>query len=195
MKAQTFITKLKDFSSRYKEWWFKPFIKFREDYSNGLEHYSKALKEFELQLRNQNDLIGEIYNFLEQNYDVYLSANPHEREEIRKTVSDSYYVDNRGSVNHFLEDLFLRYGRERAIPKIKETGDKTWLTRGLIAISLENSGIDYRDSILLLHELYKVADERNLDPKTEFMKIAQISSIETPRGGSTPMSKMMANIS
>ena len=58
-------------------------------------------------------------------------------------------------------------------------------------MSIENSGIDYRDSILALSELRKASREKNIDPNTEFERVAKISSQEKPRGGSTPMSQIM----
>jgi len=196
MDVNTFIKNINEFSSRYKAWWYPPFEEFREEYSK--EHpnhnytsYNKAFKEFESNLRMQNDLIGEIYDFIDHNYEVYLNATLLECEEIRKAVSNCYYVSEKGSFWRFLEDLFLRYVKERAIPKIQETGDKTWLTRGLIAMSIENSGIDYRDSIMALSELRKVSHEKNIDPNPEFERIVKISSNEKPRGGETPMSKLM----
>jgi len=197
MDVQTFITKLKELSSRYQAWWYEPFRKFTEEYSKenpkfSYFSYTKAFKEFETNLRNQNDLLGEIYDFLDKNYEVYLNAALEECEEIRKTVTNCYYSGNDGKANRFLEDLFFRYAKEIAIPKLKETGDKIWLTKGLIAISLENSGIDYRDSIIALSELRKVANEKNLDPESEFVRVAEISSNEKPRGGDTPMRQLMA---
>jgi hypothetical protein len=197
MDVETFIAKIKDLSSRYKEWWYPSYKVFRAKYSkehpnHDYHHYLKAFNEYESNLRNQSDLIGEIYDFLDHNYEVYLNASSEQQEEIRKTVTNAYYIDDKGSVSHFLEDLSLRYANERARPKLKETGDIVWLTRGLIAISLENSGIDSRDSIMALHELRKVANEKITDPKQEFARIARISSNEKPRGGSTPMSELMA---
>jgi hypothetical protein len=206
MDVKVFIAKLEVFSSLYKKWWFEPLANFQEEYL--IEHpdiaelakkkkyfysadYSKALKEFQVSLRNQSDLISEIYNFVDQNYVVYLHATAQEREEIRNKVTNCYHVDERGKSNRFLENLFFEYTKERAIPKLGETGDKIWLTRGLVAMSIENSGIDYRDSILALRDLRNVAKDKNIDPEPEFVRIAQISSIEIPRGGSTPMSKLM----
>jgi hypothetical protein len=197
MDINTFIAKINEFSLRYKAWWYPPFERFKAEYSK--EHpkfddtsYSKAFTEFENNLRNQNDLKGEIYNFIDQNYEIYLNATPQECKEIRKAVTNCYYVNERGKFWRFFEDLFLKYTKERAIPKIQETGDKTWLIRGLVAMSIENSGIDYRDSVLALNDLRKAAVEKNLDPKPEFERVSQISSNEKPRGGDTPMSKLMA---
>ncbi len=196
MDGNTFIANLNEFSSHYKAWWYPSFEKFSEEYTK--EHpkfnyinYNRAFKEFESNLRNQKDLIGELYDFIDQNYEVYLNASSQECESIRKAVANCYYVNEKGNFWRFLEDLFLRYVNERAIPKIRETGDKSWLTKGLIAMSIENSGIDNRDSILALSELRKASHEKNIDPNPEFKRVAEISSNEKPRGGETPMSKLM----
>ena len=53
-------------------------------------------------------------------------------------------------------------------------------------------GIDYRESMLALRELRKVALEKNINPDPEFLRISQSFSHEHPRGGSTPMSELMA---
>ena len=58
-------------------------------------------------------------------------------------------------------------------------------------MSIENSGIDNRDSILALSELRKASHEKNIDPNPEFKRVAEISSNEKPRGGEAPMSKLM----
>lgn len=197
MNTNAFIKKINDFSLQYKTWWYPPFNKFSEEYSkenpkHDYASYNKAFKEFETNLRMQEDLLGEIFEFIDNNYDVYFNATPQECEEIRKTVTNCYYVNEKGRFWRFFEDLFLRYVNERAIPKIRETGDKIWLTRGLVAMSIENSGIDYRDSILALSALRKAASEKNIDPNPEFERVAKISSTEKPRGGETPMSKLMA---
>jgi hypothetical protein len=206
MNVEAFTEKIEEFSSLYKKWWFEPLAKFKEEYLGQnpdvaelakknkyfySAKYSKALEEFQSRLRSQNDLMSEIYDFIEQNCLVYLNATPKECEKIRNTVTNCYYVDEYGKANRFFEDLFFQYARERAIPQLEQTGDKIWFIRGLIAISIENSGIDYRDSILVLSDLRKAAIKNKIDPEPEFTRIAQISSNETPRGGSTPMRQLM----
>jgi len=165
MNSKEFMGQLKILATRYKEWRYPAFNGFRSQYSKenpGYKYndYFKAFKTFETNLRSQNDVLGEVYSFFERNYDVYLNASIKECEQIRKMVTDCYYTDERGKAIRFLEDLFFKYAKEVAVPKLQETGDKIWLTRGLIAMSLENSGIDYRDSILTLEELRKAAIEK-----------------------------------
>ncbi len=199
MNVKAFIVRLKELSSCYREWWYPQFNRFRTEYSKDFpnsdyNHYTKAYNEFKANLRSQNDVLGEIFDFIDKNCEVYLNASLPECEEIRKTVSDCRYADEKSNMNHFLEELFFQYAKDRAIPQLEKTGDKIWLTRGLIAISLENSGIDFRDSIFALSKLREVALEKNIGPEPEFVRIAQISSSETPRGGSMPMRLLMENV-
>ena len=130
MDAHTFITKINDFSIRYKQWWYPAYEKFLEEYSkeNPKSSYMKRLKafnEFETSLRSQNDIKGEIFIFIDEYYDVYLNATPQECEEIRKAVTNCQYISPRGSLSRFFEDLFLQYVQQRAVPNLKGTGDKT----------------------------------------------------------------------
>ena len=207
MDVTTFILKIEEFSSAYNEQWFKPLSTFKEEYfrknpdvaelakANRYFHsskYEKALEEFRSRTKTLATLTRVIFNFIEQNYMVYLEATPSECEMIRSAVTNCYYTDEYGKTNRFFEDIFFQYARERAIPQLQDTGDKIWLARGLIAISIENSGIDYRDSILALRDLRKAAIKHNIDPESDFTKIAKISSNEKPRGGETPIKQLMA---
>ena len=207
MDVTTFILKVEEFSSAYNEQWFKPLAAFKEKYFREnpdvaelakanryfpSSKYKKALDEFYSKINRPADLIKDIFNFIDQNYIVYSEATPSECEAIRNTVTNCYYADEYRTANHFFEDVFFQYVRERAIPQLQATGHKIWLTRGLIAMSIENSGIDYRDSILALADLRKIANEKNIDPDPEFERIAAISSNEKPRGGETPMKQLMA---
>jgi hypothetical protein len=198
MDTETFISTLEEFSSRYKEWWIKPFEKFREDYSkqnpnfqrerNGLQNYFAAVEEFERNLRLKNDLISEIYDFIDQNYEVYLNTTPNERAGIRNLAEKLW------EPNHCFGDFLRKYVRERVIKEIRLTRKRIWLLRGLVAMSIENSSIDYRDTLTSLAELYIVAEENGIKPKIDFEAIAKISSNDIPRGGSTSMSNLMSGI-
>lgn len=202
MDAQTFIAQIKDWSTRYKKWWFEPYSIFSQDYDehhpsiwdepNGFDNYRNALKQFESKLREQQDLIGEFFDFLDNNYEVYVNTTAEQRREIRTTISNCYDVGNNGSVTRFMEDLLMKYLDERVKINLRETTDKRWLLRGLVAISLENCGIDYRDTLTQLVYLYIAAEEASLNPEEDFQAIAKISSHDESRGGSESMSEMMA---
>jgi hypothetical protein len=205
MDAQVFIAQIKDWSSRYKKWWFEPREKFIQEYekdhpsffreTDGLKSYHAAVKEFETKLMAHNDLIEEFFAFVDGNFDVYINSTPEQRRDIRIATSNSYSVNNRGSVTRFTEEILLRYVREHAIPKIQATSEKKYLLSGLVALCLENSGVDYRDTLIHLADLFIAAEDQGLEPELHFREIAEICDSEMPRGGSTPMKQLMANIS
>jgi hypothetical protein len=198
METREFIEHLIDYAAKYKIWWCEPFEKFREQYKHKgyshheMEQYRKALNDFRESLRQENDLLGEIHQFLDQNYRVYIEATPEERSEIRKIINESEYPTPKGGKFHFLEDLLFNYTNDWALKNLKETGDRIWLLRGLVSRSMENCGIDYRDTITQLTYLYIAAQEKGIDPEVEFQTVAQVSSDEKTRGGCDSISHMMA---
>jgi hypothetical protein len=203
MNAKQFISQLGKFAATYKTWWYEPFYKFRENFlkehdgireRQDLANYFSKLKKLEESIRAEHNLLADICNFLDLNYEIYLHATPQQRAEIRKIIQNCYFIDHRGNINRFLEDLLMRYVDEKAIEGIRLTGDKSWLLRGLVAMSMENCGADFRDSLTHLAKLYVVAEDKGLDPEPEFQRISQISSNEKPRGGRRSMQEIMSSI-
>jgi hypothetical protein len=131
----------------------------------------------------------ELFFFLDKNYELYLSASPEERNEIRKIVKRYLNINE----TRFL-DLFLFSYMQRAIESIERTGEKIWLTRGLVACSIENGIWDQRDNTNYLSLLYIAAEEKSLYPKPEFQAVSEISSDEVSSGGNVSMSELMKNI-
>ena len=131
-----------------------------------------------------------IYDFLDQKYDIYLKSSPEDREEIRDLVKKHYTSNELPN----MIDLFLIGYVQIASEKIKLTGDKTWLIRGLVVSSIENSLRDQRDNTFSLSYLYVMAEEKNIDPKPDFQAIAELSSREPSSGGTISMSELMKSI-
>ncbi len=198
MDFETYKNQLLEYVTRYKNWWCEPYEQFhkdnKKDYKDtfsmieDLDNYHGLVNKFRASLQKQYDLPEEIYGFLDTSYDVYIKVTHEQREEIRGIIRDSYHV----SQPHFMEDLLMSYVDERARKKLRDTGDKIWLLRGLIAISMENCGTDFRDTLTQLVYLYIAAEEKSMNPEEEFQAIAKLSSHEEPRGGTEPMSKLMA---
>jgi hypothetical protein len=117
----------------------------------------------------------DIYEFLNQNYEVYLNANLEERKEIRELVKQHH----TGSESPNLLVLFLIGYVQVAAKQIKLTGDKTCLLRGLGVSSIENSLRDQRDYTFTLSYLYVMAE---------------ISSKELSSAGTISMSELVNNI-
>jgi hypothetical protein len=216
MDARTYIDQLKQYATKFVDWWCKPYEKFREHYEKqnrsfisrlipiriesgeSMKKFRNAVDEFKKETRSRHDLIDEIFNFFDANYEVYLHANDEQRSEIRSVIYARYYPGPQSAIVHYMENFFIdllwEYLRERAGKELKSTGDKVWLMRGLVAISMENCSVDYRDSLSLLASLYSAAKQKGINPEPIFQEIAKISSHEITRGGGTPMSEMMASV-
>jgi hypothetical protein len=193
MDVETYKKQLQSFWREYENWWFKPLEVFQKEYQEKGgsffdEKYITELHNFERELRSKNDVLIRFYNFMDENYIVYINATASERAEIRLLVG------KQGKLNRHFEDLVMKYVREWVIQQLKLTGKKIWLSRGLVAMSIENSSVDYRDTLTSMAELYAAAEEKGINPKNDFQKISNISSDEIPTGGTTPMKKLMAGI-
>ena len=137
-----------------------------------------------------SDIKDKIYEFLDQNYDVFLASKPEEREEIRELVKKHH----TSSESPNMLDLFLIGYVQMAAKNIQTTGYKTWLLRSLVVSSIENSLRDQRDNTFSLAYLYVMAEEKNLNPKPEFHELAELSSGEISSGGSISMKELIRNI-
>jgi len=164
--------------------------------SRSISKFNNAVNQFETEVKHSNNLIEKIYSFFDANDEVYLNATDQERNEIREATSKLYYPAPQSGIVHYMgyymEELLFGYVRKHVIDKLETTGDDIWLTRGLIAISIENCGSDWRDTWTMLGDLYKAAETKGINPEPAFLKIAELSSRGTPRGGTTPMNEMMA---
>jgi hypothetical protein len=90
--------------------------------------------------------------------------------------------------------LLLEYVGEHVVTQLKTKSDETWLTRGLVALSIENCSIDFRDTITSMAKLYVAAKRNGISPEMNFQRIGKISSKKTPKGGESSVSGMMAAI-
>jgi hypothetical protein len=174
--------------NRYQEWaepidraiQEKSFRVNRDGYTP--EDFHREIDQLREAQREKYDPFQEMYVLLDQLSPAYLTATSEEREAIRLAVSD------KGGVLSAL----LGYVYKSA-ERVRTQADKEWLLRGLAAVSIENCSKDYRDLLLALAEMYVAAEEVGIDPKPEFKAVAALSSRKTPRGGVTPVSKMLAD--
>jgi len=139
---------------------------------------------------SMNEIKDKIYQFLDQNYDVYLTSSSDEREEIRELVK-KYHINPELPI--WLDLLLIGY-IQQAAENIKTTGNKKWLLRGLVVASIENSLLDQRDDTFSLSYLYVMAEERNLNPKPEFQAIAELSSSEISYEGRISMKELIIKV-
>lgn len=131
--------------------------------------------------RARYDPYEAIYALFDLLCPAYLEASAAEREAVRAA-----FVGKGG-----LQSALLGYAY-RAAKSIGSRKDREWLRRGLAAISIENCSRDYRDVTLALAHLWAVAKAAGIRPQGEFAAVAELSSTDQPRGGSTPVQSMLA---
>jgi carboxymethylenebutenolidase len=124
---------------------------------------------------------GEHEQFFNRLCRSYLTASPEQRDLIRTAVSDKPGVRNN----------LLGYIHASA-RHIYSPADRHWLRIGLAAACIENCSFDYRDFLVALKELFVAAGRATLDARREFQAASEWSSQDKPRGGSTPVSRMLA---
>jgi hypothetical protein len=128
----------------------------------------------------QDNLPGEIYDFIDQHIHIYMEATPGEREEIRAVPENN---------KEFSQIVWGYIGRAKR--NFAEAGEEEWLTRAVVMISIENMATDFRDTLLNLASLYVEAERYGLKPQSILNAVAKISSDEKPRGGNSPMSETL----
>jgi hypothetical protein len=149
-----------------------------DELENQLETLEAECPSSNLVIYRPSEEQGQFFDYLCQ---IYLAASHEQCARIRTVVSDK-----RGILNHLLGHVY------RSARRIHSSIDGQWLRIGLAAASIENCSSDYRDFLLALAELYVAAESAGIDPRRDFKAIAAMSSRETPSGGMTPVSDMLA---
>jgi hypothetical protein len=217
METQAYIDQLKAYAEEFQEWWIKPYENFYTDFeeqnkklflgflpikNNNKESkakFNEAAKQFEEVALQKRNLFREIFEFLNTNYETYLKATDLHRQEIRSIVSDTFYnlrYEERPLSYYessYMQMIIKKY-RGHAFKEFKSTSDEIWLTRALVAVSIEDCCCDFRETLTYLSRLYVTAEQKNIEPKRLFDPIAEISSNEIKIGYSTPLSEIIMNI-
>ena len=217
METQAYINQLKAYAEDFQEWWIKPYEKFYIDFEeqnkklllgflpikmNAKESkakFNEAVKQFEKEVLQKRNLFEEIYTFLDTNYGAYTRATDLQRREIRSVISDTFcnlrYETNplKFYESSYMQMIIKKY-RAHVFKEFEATSDEIWLTRALVAVSIEDCCCDFRETLTYLSRLYVMAERKNIEPKKLFNPIAEISNQETKVGYSTPLSEIMMNI-
>jgi hypothetical protein len=98
----------------------------------------------------------QVFPFFDKLCQYYLQTTPEEREVIGTLLVQQYQTTKtfRGVTMTSMEFTYyqvlvrlIQYAR-RAATLLEETADSTWLLKGLVAVAVEETRIDYRDSLL-----------------------------------------------
>ncbi len=157
-----------------------------DEFNTVVSCLSQALESSKSLKKSQEEL----FDFLDQHYVFYLNSTIEERIKIREIIKTHH--ESKATPN--LIDFFLLGYVQRAIEKLEETGDKTWIIRGLVTSAIEDGIRDHRDTIDLLIRLFRVAKEKDLEPEVAFNNIAKYANSEPSLPGSTPMSQIFLEI-
>jgi hypothetical protein len=201
MDAQAYIDQLKEYAKEFPEWWIKPFEKFHADFDEQnkklllgflpiqvknkeiVTKFNEAVKHFEKEVLQKRNLFEEIFAFFDTNYEAYVKATELQRSEIRSIISDTFcnlrYEEKPLNYyeRNYMQMIIKKY-IWHVFKKFKSIGDEIWLTRSLVAVSIENGGYDFRETLTYLARLYVTAERNNIEPEKIFISIAEISSQE-----------------
>ena len=217
MEVQAYINQLKAYAAEFLEWWIKPYEDFYTDFEEqnrklllgflpvkinakeSMAKFNEAVKQFEKEVLQKRNLFEEIFAFFDTNYEAYVKATDLQRSEVRSIISDTFcnlrYKEKplRYYESSYMQMIIKKY-REHVFKEFESTSDEIWLTRALVAVSIEDCCCDFRETLTYLSRLYVMAEQKNVEPKKLFDPIAEISSHETKVGYSTPLSEIMMNI-
>lgn len=140
--------------------------------------------EFDRKSREVLERVGNgeagLHTLLDEVCPAYLEAPAVDREAVRAAVQSRRSMPDR-----------VRAYAEMLAKSIRSPQDIDALSAALAAMSIENCASDYRDTLLTLAEIYVRAERAGIDPRPHFDSVAGLSSAEVPRGGSTPVARML----
>lgn len=112
--------------------------------------------------------------------DSFVHAAELDRDQIRKVFTR----DQRRS------DRIRLFAIHNAMG-IKSLPDASSLSRGLVAMSIENCAVDFRDTLMALAELWVRAEQAGIDPQPFFSTAAEFSTNEKTPGGCESVATML----
>jgi hypothetical protein len=142
-----------------------------------LELLMRSQRDLEASLKAKYDPYPEIYSLFERLCAAYLGCDSTGRMKIRDFVA----------ARKTPRTLLWMYVGELS-KQIKCGDDVDQLTLGLAAVSIENCGSDYRDTLTTLADLYVRAEEVGIDPRPIFDAVADLSTDSPTPGGCDALS-------
>lgn len=167
--------------------WERPLRRYRaEEYrrlnAHGFtwEAYQDGLAQLEAQLAAEDDPRAELHPLFERLCAAYVAAGDERRQEIRAWVAERKRLAN----------LLWRYANHLR-HRLANADDANLAKRALLALAIENSSANYRDTQMTLADLYVAAETAGIDPQPLFTTAAAWSTDELTAGGCTSLAAMM----
>jgi hypothetical protein len=137
----------------------------------------EELEQREAKMVSEAETQNEFRDIMRKLCSTYLEMTPNQRAEIRQMVAGRNVAE---CVE--LSTWILKYA-DRVARRINGPNDVQFLREGLAAVSIENCGCDYRDTLTALADLFVGAEEVGIDPRPHFLAVAGLSSTDRTRGG------------
>lgn len=150
---------------------------------NKRQSFCLKLAELAESLKAEYDPFPALNGLLDELCERFLSGDDATRFDIRAFVRQLPSVV--GHVERYAEKLTLQ---------IRSIADTAILVRALAAVSIANCGIDYRNTLTTLANLYVGAEEAGIDPLPQFNCVADLSIDAPAPGGCESVAKIMRGI-
>jgi hypothetical protein len=176
------------FMQRYEQWSAPLRSHFEENWPRRnrdgytTEQFVQEQKDLQSILFQTRDPYLEFERILDQVCPNYLNALPDERGEVRELVSARAKLSN-----------LMRGYASGLTKKINSPADHEKVLNALAAISMENCRTDFRDTWIVLANLFVRAEEVGIDPKHYFQCVAQLSSDQPAIGGSVSLKEALCS--
>jgi hypothetical protein len=172
--------------ARYEKWqqplhryWSENLPRVNRD-GYTLERFKRGSHELEESLKAEYNPYPELYSLMDGVCSLFLGCTSEDRTAIRA------FVAQRAK----LVVLFRRFADHLAAG-MNGPQDAAILRIALAAISIENCGSDYRDTLTSLADLYVRAEEVGIEPNPVFEATAELSTDARTRGRCESLARML----
>lgn len=144
------------------------------------DEFDRGLHALDASLRDRHDPNVQLHPLFNRLASTFVEGDDAARTAIRA------YVAERKS----LAKLLWRYANYLA-GLIRRADDAPLLERALVAVAIENSGSDYRDTLMTLADLYVAAEAADIDPRPAFAAAAGRATDELTPGGCQSLARTL----
>jgi hypothetical protein len=185
-EIQALVDELDHFVTRFQEW-----RRALDEHTHGNwkrlnkdgythDEFKRESDQLRQKMQDEWDGYGDYQQLLERLCPVYFECGADDRERIRQIVGRYRYAVDP-----------VRWYANAAAKKIEGPDDEQWLLKGLAAVSIENCGMDFRDTTFTMTALWVGAEAAGIDPKPHFRSVAKLSGTSATRGRCGSMARTL----
>ncbi len=172
--------------ARYEQW-EHPLRRYR---SQGMTRLNKdgytwddldrELRQLDASLRAERDPRDDLHPLFEQLTALYAAGDADDRAELR-----AYAAQKK-----LLGRLLARYANFLA-GELRSSADEPLVEQALVALAIENSAADYRDTMMTLADLFVAAEIVGIDPRPAFTTAGNLATDELTAGGCASLARTL----